>query len=78
MEVRPDGSVRHDGPWEDDRPIRNLPRTTKTAVAEAPLETEDSFDRAVQEATDEAIRLEGTGEASNLDQVDETNAMEAV
>lgn len=23
VEIRPDGSVRHDGQWEDDKPLRN-------------------------------------------------------
>lgn len=30
VEIRPDGSIRHDGQWEDDKPIRNHDNDNKS------------------------------------------------
>ena len=32
MEIRPDGSVRHDGDWDNDRPIRDPPAASSIDI----------------------------------------------
>lgn len=62
-ETRPDGSVRHDGLWEEDRPIRDVPAadissatiTTITSTAETTMDVSVSVEELEEAAIDDSL-----------------------
>lgn len=61
-ETRPDGSIRHDGLWDEDKPLRNLPCSHEETVVPSDNTTTLELDVDVLDAAAEAIMNEAEGE----------------